>query len=227
MRSLYTNQNLRELDLSSNKLGQAETLNAVKPDIVTGGESLSVYLASNKCKIESLKLSWNAIRMASAATFANSIALNHSLLYLDLSYNGLGNKAGEILGQSLQSQVCNLRHLKLTNNAIGGSASLVIAMALIENRLLSYVDLDENPIGVFGSHALMQIPKFSGSRVSVSISKCNTQLNGQSHECWFDPMYPCKNNVTSSAEPDGPNYILKLENYYDRNIGVNIFSKTC
>ena len=56
--SLAQNLTIKEVDLSHNKLGEAETLNSVMPDITTGGEAIGEWLEQSTCHIESLDLSW-------------------------------------------------------------------------------------------------------------------------------------------------------------------------
>lgn len=66
MDALKCNKNLKELDLSNNKIGSAESLNTVMPDIVTGGEALADLLKMEACSLQTLKLSWNMIRLEGA-----------------------------------------------------------------------------------------------------------------------------------------------------------------
>lgn len=54
---LLRNVHLKELDLSRNLLGKDENLNAVQPDFVTGGESLSALLRHESCPIQILNVS--------------------------------------------------------------------------------------------------------------------------------------------------------------------------
>lgn len=58
VRSIKENKNLQELDLANNKLGQAENLNTVYPDLITGGEALADLLRSPTCPLTTLKLAW-------------------------------------------------------------------------------------------------------------------------------------------------------------------------
>lgn len=81
------NLSLRELDISSNKIGGAENLNTVMPDIVTGGEAIADLLRYEQCRLTKLKLDWNMLRLQGAVEVARSLAVNETLVYLDLSYN--------------------------------------------------------------------------------------------------------------------------------------------
>ena len=47
------------------------------------------------CRLTTLKLGWNSIKMASSWDIAKSLSVNQTLLYLDLSYNGLGQTTGK------------------------------------------------------------------------------------------------------------------------------------
>lgn len=58
MEAISHSKCLKEVDLSNNKLGCAENLNTVMPDLVTGGEAIAELLRSPSCPLESLKLAW-------------------------------------------------------------------------------------------------------------------------------------------------------------------------
>lgn len=90
VQALVGNQTIVELDLSQNLLGHAELLNVVRPNLITAAEALAVLLQQDTCKLQELKLSWNMIRLDSAVQLSQSLAINSSLTYLDLSYNGIG-----------------------------------------------------------------------------------------------------------------------------------------
>jgi hypothetical protein len=77
VRSLEGNTTIEELDLSYNKIGHAEVLNTVYPDLTTAGEALATLLRAEHCSLKKLSLEWNM--------------LHHSLTHLDLSYNALGH----------------------------------------------------------------------------------------------------------------------------------------
>ena len=101
-----TKGDMKELDLSSNKLGMLESLNAVLPDTVTAGESLAELLtehADNKCRLEKLDLSWNMIRMEGAYKLAEAMTNNKYLTSLNLAYNSFGSEAGTMLGKAVSA----------------------------------------------------------------------------------------------------------------------------
>jgi Ran GTPase-activating protein (RanGAP) involved in mRNA processing and transport len=138
-------------------LGKDENLNVVKPDFITGGESLANLLRENKCTLQSLIVSWNMIRLTGAKDFCQSLSVNKTLTYLDISYNCLGSEAGCTLGRSLLSNK-TLRDLRLACNNIDAVACFTICVGTRENESLRYLNLDGNPIGEQGGRTLMSLP---------------------------------------------------------------------
>jgi len=207
VQALSTNQNLKELDLSHNKLGSSEAMKTVMNNVPTGGEALAIFIKSDSCRLHTLKVAWNSIRLESAKAFCKSVAFNSTLTYIDLSYNGLGQAAGEVLGDSLLTNK-TLQYLDLTNNNINHSACFTICVAVQENFAMKELLLSENPIGELGAKALMQIPIMAGTRVNIKASKCNTSIRDDS--CWFDYAFPCKQ------------YTLNLEREFDRAIAFSV-----
>jgi hypothetical protein len=54
--------------LSDNLIGKDENLNAVKPDITTGGEALAGLLREGECRLKTLKVRQPASRPTSPLT---------------------------------------------------------------------------------------------------------------------------------------------------------------
>ena len=48
-----------------------------------------------------LQVDWNMIRLDGAVDFAQSLSINDTLTYLDLSFNSLGTEGGVMLGVSI------------------------------------------------------------------------------------------------------------------------------
>lgn len=163
--ALKYNSSLIDLDLSNNKIGQAETLNTVQPDYITGGEAIADMLASNLCKLQTLNLAWNLIRLDGGISLAGCLKTNKYVTFLDLSYNALGKDGGEVLGSALLGNSI-LETLLLTNNNINFSACFAICVALEENFSLRRLALDGNPIGEGGGRSVMQIPFTTGNSFS-------------------------------------------------------------
>jgi len=205
--AMCTNLNLLELDLSQNLLGSAEALNAVNPDVTTGGERLAEFIVTKNCRLQVLVLAWNCIRGDSAATLARALSGNFTITYLNLSHNGLGNHAGEVLGNSIMLNR-TLKVLNVTNNNFASTATLCISVGSMENLAMHELIMDENPVGVLGSRALMQVPVIIGGRAKISASGCNTLIRDS--KSWFDVSSPLGE------------YTLKLSDPYERSIALSL-----
>ena len=108
MKRLHKNVSLTYIDLSSNKIGCAETLNVVKRTVTTGGEAIAALLRSGNSHLKTLKLGWNTIRLQSAVDLANSLVFNKTLIYLDLSCNPIGRDGGDVLGELFYYSLFNI-----------------------------------------------------------------------------------------------------------------------
>lgn len=204
---LLSNTCLTELDLAHNKLGSAEQLNTVMPDLTTAPEAIATLLRSPNCKLKVLKVPWNMIRLDSAVEMASSLAANKTLTHLDLSYNSFGAEGGKALGDALIDNR-SIKELLIANNNITAVACFTICIGIQENLALRYVSVNGNPIGEAGAKALMQVPTATGNRVTVSARGCNTQLRDD--KCWFDQKYPCRK------------YELDLSDPFERSIGFQV-----
>lgn len=200
-------KNLKYLDLSMNKLGQAENLNTVMPHLITAPEALAGLLRTPSCVLETLIVSWNMIRLDSAIDLASSIASNSSLTHLDISDNSLNAEGGKVLGEALIDNR-TIKKLLICNNNISASACFTICVGVQENLALEYLSMDGNPIGEAGANALMLIPTSCGGRVKVSAKNCNHQVKDP--QCWFNFNQPCDD------------YELKLSHPFDRSVAFQL-----
>lgn len=200
------NATLTELDLSNNEIGKSEISPVLKAQNGSGPESLASLLNSGECRIRTLSLRWNQVRLSGGIALVDSLKLNASLLHLDLAYNSLGNVAAEILGSAL---LCNktITTLNLENNNIQGSGCFTLCIGILENNSLTSVCLDTNPVGEFGSVMLMQLPLDVGHRVKISAKNC-TFVGVAAKEALFDHSSP-------AAE-----YELLLRDPFQRSIGI-------
>jgi len=73
------NNTLKVLDLNSNEIS------------FRGCEAISKYLKSDNCSLESLHLSSNKCSDYGAKAIAQAIAVNRSLIHLDMSYNEIND----------------------------------------------------------------------------------------------------------------------------------------
>ncbi|KAK2832611.1 hypothetical protein Q7C36_016073 [Tachysurus vachellii] len=92
---------LRELDLSSNNLGDS------------GVKSLSAVLENPHCKLETMRLWYCGVSHEGCAALTSALRSNPShLRYLDLSYNNLGDSGLKILSAVLENPHCKLETLR-------------------------------------------------------------------------------------------------------------------
>lgn len=205
---LMKNRNLVELDLSKNLLGKDENLNVVKPDFVTGGESIAELLRDSACPLSTLVLHWNMIRLEGAEVLCDSIRENRFLTHLDLSYNALGSSATCILGEALMENN-KLRHLNLSNNSIDAIAAMTVSISLRENWSLREVILDGNPIGEQGVRALMKVVAQEGHRVTLRTLNCDMV---------------CKSFTKLRLDRPVGDYFLNLSRASERAIAYELFN---
>jgi Ca2+-binding EF-hand superfamily protein len=195
---LVSNERLLELDLSSNLLGSSESLSLVDPNTRTGGEALAEYIKSSKCRLQILKLAWNNIRLKSAWKLMSAISFNHTITYLDLNSNGLGYRAGEILGDAIMENR-TLKTLLVNNNSFTSTAAISLCIGIVENMALEHIEINENPIGYVGAKMIMQIAIALGTRVHLSAKNCNTVTVDSN--CWYDPSKPYGEFTLDLKEP--------------------------
>jgi hypothetical protein len=196
--SLQNNKSIKEIDLSYNKIGSAENLNTVFPDLTTATEAMAELIAREDCPLNTLKLSWNMMRLDSACQFARAMGVNSSITYLDISYNAFGNDAGCVLGDALLDNK-TLKTLLISNNNIDARACFTICAAVQENFSIRRVSMDGNPIGEGGAKALMILPTAVGTRVTVSANNCNTNIRDPLF--WFDQNAPCREYELNLTDP--------------------------
>ena len=196
-------------------IGQLEALNAVMPDVVTGGEAIAELFTKPTCLLESVNLSWNMIRLGGAVDLANSLSKNNHLTYLDLSYNALANVAGVALGDAIV-QNTTLKILNISSNGIDESACLTICQGIILNTGLTEVILDGNPIGEMGVKGLMLIPLSIRAPVRISAVNCNISIK-DSHCMYTSPLPPPPPKAMSKDDTPPPPPVKKTQRFDTNN----------
>ena len=100
-----------------------------------------------------LKLRENQVGDAGASALAKALQNNHSLTKLDLSSNQVGDAGASALAKALQKNH-SLTDLNLGRNKVGDAGASALAKALQNNHSLTYIDLGENQVGDAGASAL-------------------------------------------------------------------------
>uniref|UniRef100_A0A8C2H1C1 Uncharacterized protein n=1 Tax=Cyprinus carpio TaxID=7962 RepID=A0A8C2H1C1_CYPCA len=128
---------LRELDLSENKLGDL------------GLKLLCDALLSPHCKLENLTINDCGVTVEGCAALASVMKSNLShLKYLDLSNNQLGHAEVKFLSDELKSPLCKLEILRLRFCGLYIDEGCdVLASALNSNPHLKTLDMTGNKLG--------------------------------------------------------------------------------
>ncbi|KDO32962.1 hypothetical protein SPRG_02654 [Saprolegnia parasitica CBS 223.65] len=200
MSAFESNKSVVDLRLSRNRIGEAENLNVVQPNLVTGGEAIGNMLNVN-LTLTHLDLAWNLLRLASGVTLANALRLNYNLYEINVAYNALGDAGAMAFGQSLEVNK-SLRVLNLSYNNIRCKGASVIASTLSRtNATLHKLILDGNNIGKEGGRILMYAMVHNGTPSGCSISMKACSLNDRSNQTTFDPMEPGGVYCLNCADP--------------------------
>ena len=167
------------------------------------------FLKEKTCRLQSLNLSWDSIRLKSAFYFAKALHSNNTLTHLDLSNNNLGCEACEIIGSALLTNR-SIRTLLLNSNGLTATACICICIGACENNTIEKIELNENPIGIMGTRMLMQCSLILGKRVNLSAKGCNSA--NVDKKCWYNP-----------SEQLGK-YKLYLSKPFDRAVAFHLLS---
>lgn len=89
MEHLLENNTLKVMDLNSNEIS------------FKGCEAIAKYLKSDNCSLESLHLSSNKCSDYGAKAIAQAVAVNKSLIHLDMTYNQINDMGLTLFAQAL------------------------------------------------------------------------------------------------------------------------------
>ncbi|XP_043558887.1 NLR family CARD domain-containing protein 3-like isoform X2 [Chiloscyllium plagiosum] len=178
---LITNQTLRELNVSSNRMGEAglRTLSSALKDPrckleklglnntctldfgmmgsyqeETGMEILSDVLKDPRCTLKSLELAKNSLTQKNYEEIASAMTINCSLTHLDLSSNVIQDSGINVLSVALMDTSCSIQSLVLTETKLTPTCCEKLASVLVTNQTLRELDLSMNKLGDSGVCAL-------------------------------------------------------------------------
>ncbi|RHY25843.1 hypothetical protein DYB25_004230, partial [Aphanomyces astaci] len=209
MTAFEKNTSVLELTMPRNRIGEAEQLNVVQPEITTGGEAIASMLYVN-FTIAKLDISWNLLRLESGVTLAKSLEFNKKLLELHVAYNACGDAGAMMFGHVLTINT-TLRTLDLSYNNVGCRGALVLASAASKTKTLRNLLLNGNNIGKEGGRALM-------------FAMCSTQTDQGTRNGG-------KGKIFDPTDPAGE-YSLDLTDPFDQMIATELlrlatFKKGC
>jgi hypothetical protein len=182
------NSVVEKLDLSRNKLGDAEA-----------GIFARVLSANQNRK--SLDLSYNEIGNAGAFVLAVALRQNNTLEVLDLSWNRIGSNGASALADALVANDA-LKYLALRSHSIGDDGATSIAEMLTRNESIEKVC-----IGGFGEKGLKAFAKRLSSMNGLKSLKLLVTSSG------YYTSESLKLLVTSSGYTSeiGNSFVLALE----------------
>ncbi|XP_074854067.1 NACHT, LRR and PYD domains-containing protein 12-like [Carettochelys insculpta] len=132
--ALKTNQSLKELDLSGNKLGE------------TGIKLLCKGLKHQNCSLQKLGLRGRSFTTTCASDLASVLAKNQSLTELDLSYGQWGDAGVKQMFKALKNPTCKLQKIKLECCLLTSACCNDLASVLGINETLVELDLRNNEL---------------------------------------------------------------------------------
>ncbi|XP_075139357.1 NACHT, LRR and PYD domains-containing protein 12-like [Leptodactylus fuscus] len=151
---IRNNQSLKILDLSGNFLYGPHF-----SDLMTA-------LSSPVCRIERLRLSYNALPDTSCTQLASVIRNNQSLKILDLSYNNLFGPHFSNLMAALSSPACRIKESNLADNDLPDTSCTQLASVIRNNQSLKILDLSNNRLSG---------PHFSDLMAALSSPACRIE----------------------------------------------------
>ena len=161
-------RSLTYLDISGNDCEQESS------------QRLGAYLQDAECKINHLDIGWNLIRHESSIAIFEGLSSNNTVTYLNVSWNGIDQKACAVIGECLKT--CVLTELDLNHCNINGDGARLIAPGLKKNKLLRKLILDCNNLKQTGARALVKASLASEAHVDengvervISMVDCNLQ----------------------------------------------------
>ncbi|KAH3743381.1 NOD3 protein [Pelomyxa schiedti] len=153
--TLSENCSLLVLNLSCNEIGSQGAVHIV--ELVKRNTYLQ-DLEISDCEFGSDDCShiFNALRCE-----------NHSILYLDIGGNNIGNSAADV--GSCLSENKSLLYLNIHRTALGDSGCAIVARSLIKNNTLLHLDLADNTMGNEGSSALSEALLLNSTLVHLNL----------------------------------------------------------
>ena len=214
--SMSHNETVTCLNISHNGLGEK------------AGHALGQLLAVN-CVLTDLDISWNNIRNDGAGSVAKHL-VGSSIRKLNMAYNAFGRcQSAAMLGKWLPHT--KVEHLDLTANHLTPMTVSILMNGLALFPTLKSVKLDENPIGLLGTAAVLRsfgrCHHDTGrlKKADTSIFQCSCdirvdmdsaqQTKGNSKMASFDFHEPAGTYELNLAQP--ADYALACEILYIAN----------
>ncbi|XP_004481114.2 NACHT, LRR and PYD domains-containing protein 3 [Dasypus novemcinctus] len=166
---LSSNQNLVELDLSNNVLGD------------TGVNFLCVGLRHLFCNLQKLWLVSCSLTSACCQDLASVLSTNQTLSRLYMGENPLGDSGVGILCEKMKQSQCKLKKLGLVNSGLTSASCPALASVLSTNQNLTHLYLRDNALGDKGIKLLCEGLMHPSCKLQMlELDNCSLT----SHCCW-------------------------------------------
>ena len=163
--ALLHNHTLEELHISNNKIMDDGAIAISQCFKIVDDKSTKLS------RIKSLNLIANCLTSHSK-TAVTTIIQEGALVFLDLSYNKLGESGAHEISKALQTNL-TLQQLFLSGDAIGVGGALSIAVVLCHNHTLEYLDISNNEILDDGAMAIAECLKTNRTLKCLNVSHNN------------------------------------------------------
>ncbi|XP_054077751.1 NACHT, LRR and PYD domains-containing protein 3-like isoform X2 [Rissa tridactyla] len=160
---LAINQNLRELDLGENELGDP------------GVQLLCEGLKHPSCQLQMLRLCHCQLTSTICGDLAAVLSTSQSLRELDLADNELGDPGVQLLCEGLKHPSCQLQTLRLCHCQLTSTICGDLAAVLSTSQSLRELDLADNELGDPGVQLLCEGLKHPSCQLQM-LRLCHCQL---------------------------------------------------
>ncbi|XP_032872142.1 ribonuclease inhibitor-like [Amblyraja radiata] len=200
----------------------------------SGVKLASAALRHPDCKIHTLRLERVGLTDSGAEDLVSALSTNHTVTWLDLSGNKLGNSGVKLVSAALRNPDCKIQRLRLMDVGLTDSGAEDLVSALSTNHTVTLLWLSGNKLGDSGvklvSAALTnpdcKIQRLwlmdvgltdSGAEDLVSTLSTNRSLTG---------LYLTDNSLTDRCVPALRQLILNLPRLEQIKLEGNKFSAT-